>query len=337
MNATVAVDLHRRRSVVLGRDEEGEELPWVRLANEPDRLVEAVMAHGAAPDVAIEATYGWYWAVDALQAAGASVHLVAPARVAAFEGRRVKNDLSDCRLLVDLLRAGILPEAWIAPPDCRQARELVRHRAKLVALRSGLKSQIHAVLAKCGVPVNHTHLFDTDSGMSLLDHLVRTRLDGAFAERVQSLLTLIDQLSEQIDHTAELIDDNLAGHRGYDAVRSIPGVGPVVAGVFIAEIWDVDRFPTAAHLASWCGLTPRHRESDTKIHRGRITKQGDKLVRWAAVQAAHRTSGHLADWRRDLAERRGVKHVATVACARKIVTLAYYGMRDGHIRCLQPG
>jgi hypothetical protein len=59
MGATVAVDLHRRRSVVLGRDEEGEELPWVRLVNEPDRLVEAVMAYGEAPDVAIEATYGW--------------------------------------------------------------------------------------------------------------------------------------------------------------------------------------------------------------------------------------------------------------------------------------
>ena len=71
-----------------------------------------------------------------MQAAGASVHLVAPARVAAFEGRRVKNDVADCRLLVDLLRVGILPEAWIAPPACRDARELVRYRAKLVGLRS---------------------------------------------------------------------------------------------------------------------------------------------------------------------------------------------------------
>jgi transposase len=335
MGATVAVDLHRRRSVVLGRDEEGEELPWVRLVNEPDRLVEAVMAYGEAPDVAIEATYGWYWAVDALQAAGASVHLVAPARVAAFEGRRVKNDVADCRLLVDLLRVGILPEAWIAPPACRDVRELVRYRAKLVGLRSGLKAQIHAVFAKCGVQVDHSHLFDTDSGLALLDHLASRRLHGAFAARVASLRTLIDQLSVQIDDVVDVIDARLEGHPGYQAVRSIPGVGPVVAGVFIAEIWDVSRFPTAGHLASWCGLTPRHRESDTKIRRGRITKQGDALVRWAAVQAAHRTSGYLATWRHDLAERRGVKHIATVAAARKIVTLAYYGMRDGHIRCLQ--
>jgi transposase len=335
MSASVAVDLHRRRSVVLGRDDNDEELPWVRFANEPDRLVEAARAYGEHPDVAIEATYGWYGAVDALQAAGATVHLVAPAQVAAFEGRRVKNDVADCRLLVDLLRVGVLPEAWIAPPACRDLRELVRYRAKLVGLRSGLKAQIHAVFAKCGVQTSHPHLFDTLGGLALLDHLIADRLDGGFAARARSLRTLIDRLSDQIDTIAALIDGQLAQHTGYQAVRTIPGVGPVVAGVFIAEIWDVSRFPSAAHLASWAGLTPRHRESDTKIRRGRITKQGDALVRWAAVQAAHRTSGHLAEWRDGLAARRGVKHVATVAVARKIVTLAYYAMRDGRIRCLE--
>lgn len=226
MSAQVAVDLHRRRSVVLGRDENGEELPWVRFANEPDRLVEAVMAHGEHPDVAIEATYGWYWAVDALQAGGATVHLVAPAQVAAFEGRRVKNDVADCRLLVDLLRAGVLPEAWIAPPVCRDVRELVRYRAKLVGLRSGLKAQIHAVFAKTGVHTSHPHLFDTTGGLALVDHLVDHRLGGGFAARARSLRTLIDQLGEQIDQIADLVDDRLERHPGYQAVRTIPGVGP---------------------------------------------------------------------------------------------------------------
>ena len=87
--------------------------------------------------MAIEATYGWYWAVDALQAAGANVHLVAPSKLTAFEGRRVKNDQRDCKVLGDLLRAGMLPEAWISTPQVREWRELVRYRAKLVGLRSG--------------------------------------------------------------------------------------------------------------------------------------------------------------------------------------------------------
>jgi hypothetical protein len=72
------------------------------------------------------------------------------------------------------------------------------------------------------------------------------------------------------------------------------------------------------------------------VHRGPITKAGNHLIRWAAIQAAHRSAGYLADWRKELSERRGNKHVATTAAARKIVHLVYYGMRDGHIRCLAP-
>ena len=70
-------------------------------------------------------------------------------------------------------------------------------------------------------------------------------------------------------------------------MQQVPGVGPVLAAIFVAEIGDVRRFTSAAHLASWAGLTPKHRESDTVVRRGPITKQGSTLVRWAAVEAAH--------------------------------------------------
>jgi transposase len=92
---------------------------------------------------------------------------------------------------------------------------------------------------------------------------------------------------------------------------------------------------SSGHLASWAGLTPRHRESDTVVHRGRITKQGSSLVRWAAVEAAHnaRKAGWLTTTHTGIAERRG-RNTATVAVARKQLTLVYYGLRDGHIRVL---
>nr|WP_278045685.1 transposase [Micromonospora kangleipakensis] len=118
----------------------------------------------------------------------------------------------------------------------------------------------------------------------------------------------------------------------------MPGVGPVLAAVFVAEIGEVDRFPGPAQLASWAGLTPRHRESDLVVHRGRITKQGSTLVRWAAVEAAHgvpHAAGWLTSTRARVAERRG-RNIATVAVARKLLTLVYYGLRDGHIRALAP-
>ena len=113
---------------------------------------------GEAPEVVLEATYGWYWAVDVFRA-GAQVHLAHPLGVKGFAYRRVKNDERDAADLADLLRMGRLPEAWIAPPAVRELRELVRHRAKLVALRTRLKAQVHAVLAKHGVMVVMTDLF----------------------------------------------------------------------------------------------------------------------------------------------------------------------------------
>jgi transposase len=99
----------------------------------------------------LEAAYGWYWAVDVLQAAGARVHLAHPLGVKGFAYRRVKNDVRDATDLCDLLRMGRLPEAYIANRGERELRELVRHRAKPVALRSGLKAQVLGALAKQGL------------------------------------------------------------------------------------------------------------------------------------------------------------------------------------------
>jgi transposase len=146
----VGIDLHRRRSVIVRTTAQGEVMENVQIVNGADRLIEVIARAGEAPEVVLEATYGWYWAVDALQAAGANVHLAHPLGVKAFEYRRVKNDFRDARDLADLMRMGRLPEAWIAPPPTRELRELVRHRAKLVGLRSHCRAQVHAVLAKCG-------------------------------------------------------------------------------------------------------------------------------------------------------------------------------------------
>ena len=133
------------------------------------------------------------------------------------------------------------------------------------------------------------------------------------------------------------ISSALAGDVGYLALQTIPGVGPVLAAVFVAEIGDVHRSAAAPQLCSWAGLTPRHRESDTTVRRGPITKQGPRLVRWAAVEATQRlpaASKQAADFHR-IADRRGTG-IGRVAAARKLLTLVYYGLRDGQIRCLTP-
>jgi transposase len=327
----VGIDLHRRRSVIVRMDEAGERLQTVRIDNDPVALAVALAEAGPDPEVALEATYGWYWAADVLQASGARVHLVHPSGLH-WGARRVKNDERDATEIAHRLRRNDLPEAWIAPPKTRELRELVRYRAKLVALRSGLKAQVHAVLAKQGVIPKLDDIFGCE-GQRFLDLVP---LDEGYTIRVESLRDLIEVYDREIAMLEPEIHRWLRDDAGYRAIQAIHGVGRTMAAIFVAEIGDIHRFPTAGHLCSWAGLTPKHVESDTKVIRGRITPMGSALVRWAATEAVVRYHGGPAirpTYKR-IAERRGNK-IARVAAARKLLTLVFYGMRDGRIRCLQ--
>src|SRR5438094_4573476 len=145
----VGIDLHRRRSVIVRMAEDGQVLGVDQVVNDPVEFAMAIAKAGPDPEVALESTYGWYWAADLLQAEGARVHLVHPLGLH-WDTRRVKNDVKDATALANRLRQNDLPESWIAPPAVREMREIVRYRAKLTALRTSAKAQIHAVMAKHG-------------------------------------------------------------------------------------------------------------------------------------------------------------------------------------------
>jgi transposase len=284
--------------------------------------------------VVLEATYGWYWAADVLAQAGAEVHLAHPLGVRAYAGRRVKNDVRDASDLADFLRMGRLAEAWIAPEFYRRLRELTRYRRKLTGLRTSCKDQVHAVLAKLGIPVTCTDLFGK-WGSSWLDTLT---LPQPYAGKVASLRGLIATLDTEITIVTEAIGQMLDGHPGYAAIQELPGIGPVLAAVIVAEVGDVRRFASPGRLCSWAGLTPRHRESDTKVRRGHITRQGSRPLRWALCEAVqHQPAGFGPRIVKDsIIAGRGdqAKNIAKVAAARELLTLVYYGLRDGRIRCL---
>src|ERR687897_2676736 len=183
----VGIDFHRRRSVIVRVSAAGEKLSSVRVANDALAIAGAVAEAGPDPEVVVEATYGWYWVVDLLQANGARVHLANPQGLNGGQ-RRVKNDERDAIDLADMLRLGRLPEAWIAPPATRELRELVRYRAKLVALRSGLKAQVHAVMAKEGVLPTVADMF-CGKGNAQLDGMA---MADSYTTRVESLRGLIE-------------------------------------------------------------------------------------------------------------------------------------------------
>ena len=156
---SVGIDLHRKRSHVAGLDEHGRELLSRRIVNDPQMFLELLEGIDGESKIALEATYGWEWLADVLEEAGYELHLAHPLRTKAIAAARVKTDAVDARTLAHLLRTDLLPEAYIAPRELRDLRDLLRHRVALTRIRSALKQRVGAMLAKHGVARPYSNLF----------------------------------------------------------------------------------------------------------------------------------------------------------------------------------
>ena len=333
-NRWVGIDLHRRRSQIAIIDEHGELTLQKRIATGREPILE-LLGDPESTHVALEATYGWEWLAELLEDVGFDVHLAHPLRTRAIAAARVKPDAVDARTLAHLLRTGLLPEAYIAPPelrDLRDLRDLLRHRATLVHLRTSIKNRVRALLARQGILPEYTDLFGT-AGREFLATL---QLPDGPRRRLDSLLTLIGDFDREITTTTGEIDQRANADERVKLLCQIRGIGHYTAMLIIAEIGDVKRFPTAKHLCAWAGLTPTIRSSDGKARLGHISRLGSTILRWALCEAAQHTpsgGGPLRAQYERIAKRRGSK-IARVAVARQILTLCYYGLRDGEIRCL---
>jgi transposase len=330
---SVGIDLHRKRSHIAALDEEGRQLLSRRIVNDPQTFLGLLEDVGECR-IALEATYGWEWLADVLQDAGYELHLAHPMRTKAIASARVKTDAVDARTLAHLLRADLLPEAYIAPRELRDLRDLLRHRVALTRMRTSLKNRVSAILAKHGIAAPYSDMF----GVGGTQFLAELELGESPRRRLDSHLALIADFTREIKATSHEIDARAKADPFVPVLCQIRGVGHYIAMLVIAEVGDIGRFTTARRLCSWAGLTPTVRSSDGKARLGHISSQGSRPLRWALVEAAQHAAtggGPLRETYERIAKRRG-KQIAKVAVARHILTLSYYGLRDGEIRCLAP-
>jgi Transposase IS116/IS110/IS902 family/Transposase len=169
-----------------------------------------------------------------------------------WDTRRVKNDVRDATELAHRLRRNDVPEAWIAPAPVRELRELVRYRAKLTALRTSAKAQVHAVMAKLGILPPLGDMFGP-GGQKLLDAM---DFPGVYGLRVESLRDLLEIYERELIVVEGEIHRWLHDDVGYRAIQALHGIGPITAAILVAEIGDIGRFRSARHLCSWAGMTP---------------------------------------------------------------------------------
>jgi transposase len=324
MSVYVGIDVHRKRSQVAVVDQTGEVLANRNVPNGVGTILAVIGDLPVGTPAAFEAAFGWGWLVELLEDYGFEPHLVHPSRCKAIASARLKNDKVDAHILAQLLRADLLPEAWIAPPAVRQLRSVLRHRIQLVRLRTLLRNRIHAVLADHG----HHRAEGCWTGPGR-EWLAGLPLPAGSREVIEDCLAMIDALQAPIDRLDVEVREHAKADPRVKVLTRLPGVGPLTALVILAEIGDVARFGSARKLASWAGLTPTVRGSDLTIRHGHISKQGSTWLRWILCEAAQtaKRSPEFATTYQAITRRRG-KKIATTAVARKLLTRAYHLLTD---------
>src|ERR1700736_3187727 len=200
---SVGIDLHRNRSQIAVIDEHGELTLSRRIVNGREAFLELLGGLEGESQIAVEATYGWEWLAELLEDSGYDFHLAHPLRTRAIAAARVKTDAVDAKTLAHLLRTGFLPEAYVAPRELRDLRELLRHRATLTRMRSAVKNRVHAVLAKHGIANEHSDLF----GKGGREFLQGLELRDAPRRRLDSLMSLICDFDREIETTTQEIEE----------------------------------------------------------------------------------------------------------------------------------
>jgi transposase len=283
--------------------------------------------------VAVEATGNWYWIIDEIEQAGLQPRLVHPRKAKLMMGQINKTDKLDAQGLNRLQRNGTLPTVWIPPGPLRDLRELTRTRLVLVAQRTRLKNRLSATLAKYGTPASSYSDPYGKRGRAEMEK----RLEG-LPEQARwvsgQLLAQLDFVGSQVRQLEQRLDELVEVSEEMQWLLTMPGVGVILAATIALEIGEVERFPSAMHLASYAGTTPRVHASGGKVRYGPLRADVNRYLKWAFAEAGNSVAvnhlrcpeRHVSQLYRRLRQRKG--HPKAIgAVARHLAEAAFHVLR----------
>lgn len=281
----IAFDSHQRYTWVDWEDHSGK-ITQRRLEHAPGAVRTFLSGCQAGTPVAVEATGNWYWIIDEIEQAGLQPRLVHPRKAKLMMGQINKTDKLDAQGLNRLQRNGTLPTVWIPPGPLRDLRELTRTRLVLTGQRTRLKNRLTATLAKWGIPASEcSDPYGKRGRAELESHL------GQLPEQTrwvsQQLLSQLDFVKLQVQQLEERLKELVEVSEPMQWLQSMPGVGVILAATIALEIGDVSRFPSAEHLASYAGTTPRVHASGGKVRYGPLRADVNRYLKWAFAEAAN--------------------------------------------------
>ena len=296
MKLMAGMDLHSNNVVIGIVDLEGKRIVHQKLECDLSKVAEFLKPYKKRLEkVAVESTYNWYWLVDGLSGQGYPMVLANPAKIAQYRGLKHGDDKSDAYHLADLLRLGILPEAYIYDKELRPVRDLLRRRMGLVQQRTSLMLSFKSLYTRTtgqAMTLSKLKGMEVKEAQELYEHPANQLIAQVQKQH-------IDQLTESIKRLEKAILLSARELPYYEKLKTLPGVGIILGQTITLEVGDIKRFAEPGHFASYCRTVDARHLSNGKKKADNNQKCGNKYLAWAFVEAANfarRTDENCRRW-----------------------------------------
>jgi transposase len=323
---SIGCDFHPSYQQIAMMDTETGELWEGRLEHEHGEARRFYQAlQGQTVRVGMEAVGNSHWFEQMLAELGHELWIGDAAQIRRLVVRQQKTDRRDAKHILDLLLDGRFPRLWVPSPQIRDVRQLLRHRQKLVEIRTQVKNQLQHLALNQGVR-RKSRLWSVQ-GRAVLEQLP---LPPWTARRRGDLLAMLDRLQEQVGELDRAVRAEAEQRPEVRLLMTHPGVGPVVGLAYVLTIGPITRFPRGKQVASYLGLIPSEHTSGGHQKFGPISKQGNTMMRTLLVEAAQTAARFDDQLRRQYGRLKARKHsaLAKVMVARKLAVRMYWMLRE---------
>ena len=321
------IDLHSNNSLVSVTDEADRVVAERRVPNELGKILQLLAPwREEMVGVVVESTFNWYWLVDGLQEAGYKVHLANTTAIKKYDGLKHSGDESDARHLAQLLRLQILPTGTILPPAQGALRDLARKRMQLVRTRTAQILAVENITARqLGTRISSNQV------KQLTAAAVEQLLPAAdVALAVQANVAVMDTLSAQIELLEKRLQKRVGGRAEYVLLTTVPGIGEVLATTIVLETGPIERFAGAGNYASYARCVDSVHTSNRKKKGEGNTKNGNKYLAWAFVEAANFARRYCPEAKRFYERKKAQTNnvVAIKALAHKLARACFHILKE---------
>ena len=327
------IDLHAKSMYICVMNKDGEILVHRNIKhNDFEYFLKVVEPYRHDLTVACECTFNWYWLCDACYDAEIRFVLGHALYMRIIHGTKTKNDKVDSKKIADLLRGNLLPKAYCCSAERRPVRELLRRRIYMMRERSALLAHMSSAVQVCGQ--------DTLSTAEKRKNDRQDAIPKRFGNELLKLsmevdLAVTDQLDLQIEKMEQAIvkHTKLTASAEFNILKSVPGIGKILALIIIYEVDDISRFPTVGEFCSYSRLTPSGTESAGKTVGKQGRKMGNQYLKWAfsqAVVTAKRGDSPLKTYIDRLTAKEG-KMKANKTIAHRLGRAVYFMLKRGQV------